>query len=55
VGFFEKAGRRAEKLKQSATDALDGDDDCPACGESVPAEATACPNCGADLDAEGER
>jgi len=49
VGFFQKAGRKVEKLKQSAT-GDDGDDGCPACGESVPDEATECPECGATID-----
>lgn len=56
MGLFEKAGRSVEKFKQSAMDAAEDErsDDCPECGESVPADASECPNCGTALDASAD-
>lgn len=53
MSLFERAGRKFEETKQSFL----GDDEpadepaavCPACEESVPADADHCPHCGEEL------
>ncbi len=56
MGFFEKVGRRAERLKQSVSEAAAEGAmyECADCGKGIFKEQEACPDCGSEAVIERE-
>lgn len=50
MGFFERLGKKAESLRQTAESGREDEvvARCADCGEDVYTERETCPNCGSD-------